>query len=332
MRQNVFNNEKSLTNRKVEQPDLERVLLDAAELLTKPKLVSLLKEQGFPTSGTKSELLLLLNHAAISNSFAFDFLKETILSSEAWSHRHTYNFQTNFKDVDPTKPEAFIESGFLSAINRPRKFLVPLKRQIDSIQLRDGALKIYLCAPAYYERDEPHENFDRAEENLKFYATRKIYVRKVYYFELNLMTGMGFLSIPAMQAHGKYSKELELVEDLLKEVLPAIELKKLNIQSAIPKLRQFEDVLNKGLNLLYPDFKATLRTTSKKPLVNEKSPNELKKLVEKSFQEEGVFEAYEKQDSICNFRIYKDQRLGTFKDLNEEEYRRVLGLVLDNAK
>lgn len=293
----------------------------------KDRLVQILKDNGLDHFGEKDNLLQLLQISLYKKQVDIENIKERILSWEIWSRRHTYFFEIDGKIPTADEVKKSISIEYANLVNNNRKFRVPFGRQVESIFIDDNVVRIFMNESALVEVREESE--DEYNNGIRKKAYRVVQVRKVFYFELNLKTGAVFISIPAIQTHGKYPKELESVLNTLRKILPNLVFVKVQIRKSILAVRALDNITNKGLDVnVGGTLTAALRMKNKKSLTDKEVPKEVTKIINDGYLEEGIFEVDDLDSkSICSMRIYKDSRLGIFKDLDEDEYRYVCELV-----
>lgn len=109
---------------------------------------------------------------------------------------------------------------------------------------------------------------------------------------------------------------------------------KLNRNCSITSPPTIQSSLHRFFNLLISpsEIKAAFRTKNSKSLTDKETPKEIVKLINEGHLEEGIFEVGDLDlKAIRSMRIYKDSRLGIFRDLEEEEYRYVCELVTEQS-
>lgn len=315
---------------RVNVSQVNELILASLSEFRKERLVKILKDNGLDHVGEKDQLLKLLQISLYRNQVDTENIKERILNWETWSRRHTYFF-----DLDgllPSHQELLnsIPDEYKQLLNKSRQFSIPLKRQVDSILIDEKSVKVFMSEPATVELREESE--DEYNEGLRKYAYRDVRIRKVFYFELNLESGASFISIPAIQTRSKYSKEVEAVLVAVRKIFPEINLAKVQIRKSISTIRMLENIINKGLDVNLGNLTAALRMKNKNSLTDKNVPKEVAKIINDGHLEEGIFEVDDLDSkTICSMRIYKDSRLGIFRDLDEEEYRYVCELVTDQS-
>lgn len=313
-----------------EASNTNELILASLSEFRKERLVQILKDNGLDHTGEKEQLLKLLEISIYRNQVDVENIKERILNWEIWSRRHTYFFEIDGQLPTLEDLTKSIPGDYAHLLNNNRKFTVPLKRQVDSISINKQLVKVFLSEPAIIEVREESE--DEYNDGLKKYAYRNVRIRKIFYFELNLETGSVFTSIPAIQTRSKYSQELEAVLATIKKIIPTINLKKLQIKKSISTVRMLDNITNKGLDVSMGYLTAGLRMKNKKSLTDKEVPKEVTKIINDGHLEEGIFEVDDLDSkAICTMRIYKDSRLGIFRDLDEEEYRYVCELVTEQS-
>ncbi len=299
----------------------------------KERLAYILEQSGFETDGEKEHLIRHITIALHKGTMDLEFVKDCVLSWEPWSRRHVFFFRHDeLQQLDLETIVQEIPKEYRHLVGRDRRYLNSMKIEVESIEISPSKLKMFMRAPALIEIREQSEDEFGHDNGLKKYAYRDVKIRKIYVFELDIISGTGFVSIPSIQSKSKYTKEAELVLKFVNRIFPSLSLNKIQIRDSISNLRLLENIKNKGLDVHMGELKALFRSTSKKDLADEDIPEEVSKIIDENHLEEGIFEVGDLElKKICSMRIYKDSRLGIFRDIDEDEFRYVCETVLNNT-
>ncbi|WP_373997935.1 hypothetical protein [Bdellovibrio bacteriovorus] len=303
------------------------------------RIKATLKEFNLPSSGIKQDMRFIVEKALIHRNLTEEDLFERILEWEPWSHRHVYFIKLAKADRDKISQPTYIQEQLLlkkitEYVGREQAFFLPLQLKLDHIKIESNTISITILAPHYtYERAPAEDQFDENSDRVARISYRKR-SRKAFHFELNLKTGRGYISIPAVQKGGRYNKERDSIEKMVRGFLGLSEFEISKIRPALEKLVKSDDVVSNSLAVSFAgDLQMSLKSTKKKKaLFADKSTKALEKFSQTGFYSEGAFYyPLEGKKSEFRFKLYDDERLGIFSDLDEKEFRDVIRLVLSNA-
>ncbi len=316
----------------------EKALIDRLMDFERPRIQSFLKDTSLPSSGSKEDLRYFIEQGIKTGSVSPTFIEKKILEWEPWTHRHYYFVKIPKEKIPKLADPQFLataltEAGVKNRIEAALKFYIPGTLKIDRVVHQDGKLFITFVAPLYtYERRQAEDKFDEHSDMVYEAKQRKI-SRKVYVLELNVRSGQGFLSIPAVHRGKTYGGEFAAIEKLVRTVIGIDSLDIIPISVAVEKLMAVEQAISNSLQVKFSSgHKVSIKSPKKASAVfDDKKMKRIEKIAKDGYYAEGAFYYTDEQDKPdFRFKIHNDHRLGIFTDLEESETRDVLELVLRN--
>lgn len=296
-----------------------------------------LKRHDLPHTGIKEDLRHLVQSSLKEKILNLDQIQEFVDEYEPYSRRHMYfikgiSEQTQELLEQKTFRETLRARNSLSLIQGCPPFRIPSLLRPSNIEVDGNILRIKFTAPSTTSVRRPELDTRNPTTNLISRISEEKNSRKLYVFELNLKTGKGFVSIPAIQRGQTFPRELRTI---LNEVYQIVGLKNfeiITIGSAIQNLMEEEKSISRSLGVRYATGD-TLKIKSPKKGVPVFA-SKIMKPIENHSRKGDYFECdfYYDAEGKKQFRfmLYEDERLGIMSDLDEEAFRDVIKLVLGN--
>ncbi|MGE4131417.1 MAG: hypothetical protein AB7F86_07245 [Bdellovibrionales bacterium] len=298
----------------------------------------ILKGAGLATNGPKEDLRYFLEEGLKEGLLTAAPLESKVLEWEPWTHRHYYFVKCSRDRLAAIGDSAGLlallkRAGIESRMKTTGKFYLPSSLKVDRLFIEDGKLVIILVAPMITH--ERLHSADRYEGDLIYEVKRRKTSRKAYMIELNLRTGRGFLSVPALTVlKGRtYAAEFAAVEKLVNSIVDIGSLEIASIGAAVENLMQDDHAVSHSLQVKFDTgHKMSLKSPKKGAAVFDgQKMKKIEKIARDGHYAEGAFYFLDKPDHPdFRFKIHGDHRLGIFTDLEESEARDVMALVLEN--
>jgi hypothetical protein len=318
-----------------------KVVIDRLMDFSNERIKEVLKQYDLRATGTKSDLRYVVEQAVLHKVISIDKIADHIFEWEPWSHRHAYFLRCDRKLTEKFLDEKVLkqclqEAKLSDKYNAKQFYTVPLQFQIDRIALENGKLTIIFVSPVYSLERRPYEDKEDEDTGMVFQASQKKKTRKAYYVDINLKTGMCFMSIPSInRERGRtYKKERAVLEKAVGGLLGIKNFELVTIDTAIGNLMQDPELISNSLLVQFATgHRAQVKSPDKKQAVfGHKTLEPLEKVMSKAQETEGAF--YNTDDDLkpnFRFKIYEDQRLGIFSDTDRKEFQDVVKLVLSNS-
>ncbi len=296
-----------------------------------------LKDHGLPYTGIKEDLRHLVQSSLNEKIFNLSEVQEFVNTHEPCSRRHMY-----FLKGAPEQTRALLEQkdllealklkGSSDLIKSSPPFRLPSILKANNIEIEGALLRIKFIAPSntLVRRSELDSKNPTTKLISRIFEEKRS--RKLYVFELNLKTGKGFVSVPAIQRGQTFAKELRTILNEVHQLIGQKGFEIISIGSAIKNLMEEEKSVSRSLGVRYSTGD-TIKIKSPKKGVPVFA-NRIMKPIENHSRKGDYFECdfYYDSEGAKQFRfmVYEDERLGIMSDLDEGVFRDVIKLVLGN--
>lgn len=301
----------------------------------KPRIQQILKDAGLNSVGTRADLKAKIEKHLKAKHLTYDGILEYILEWEGWTHRHCILIQVEPKSLVHLKDEANIAELFKAAnlegcLVKSKKYSVPQNLTMDSVRLTNNKLIVTFIAPVY--KYETTQSYIDPVTQIRHREDHLTITRKVYVVELNLKTGSGFMTIPSVQRGKTYSAEFLLLETQLRKVLGCSFFQRVQIESAIKNLLKADESTPNSLHLTTSsNRRIQVKSPNKKTAVFDETTKSIEKAMKGQFTEGGFYHTTGKGTEAIRYKIYDDCRFGVFSDLDEDDFRALMELIIENV-
>lgn len=159
-----------------------------------------LKDNGLRPSSNREELRQALHDYIEQGDLSIDELAKFLNRVEGWGNQHIFFYHAPPGSFslwrDATRVKTLLaNNNVYDLLNAPRPVLMPDRPQLSTIELSDNRLKfIWVQKKIWYQRQEDQDEL--RDEDIVLRAFRMHVERRITWFELNLISGHDYLSIP----------------------------------------------------------------------------------------------------------------------------------------